>query len=40
MTIDKQKYEKYTPKKYDTSKMIDIKWQIDIKYVPNECKTN
>jgi hypothetical protein len=20
--------------------MIDIKWQIDIKYVPNECKTN
>ena len=26
-------------KKYDTPKNIGIKWQIDVKYVPKECKT-
>ena len=25
-------------KKYDTPKQIGEKWQIDVKYVPNECK--
>lgn len=29
---------KYTPKHYDTPKMLGKKWQIDVKYVPNECK--
>lgn len=29
---------KYIPKKYDTPKMIGIKWQIDVKFVPKECK--
>jgi len=34
---------KHTPKKkhnkkYDTPKNIGEKWQIDVKYVPNECK--
>lgn len=29
---------KYVPKKYYTPDMIGIKWQIDVKYVPNECK--
>ena len=28
---------KYVPKKYDTPKMIGIKWQMDVKYVPKEC---
>ncbi len=27
-------------KKYDTPTEIGIKWQIDVKYVPNECKCN
>lgn len=27
-------------KHYETSKQLGIKWQIDVKYVPNECKTN
>ena len=31
---------KYTPKKYDTPTELGKKWQIDVKYVPNECKTN
>ena len=29
---------KYTPKKYDTPSELGIKWQIDVKFVPNECK--
>ena len=29
---------KYTPKHYDTPKEVGIKWQIDVKYVPDECK--
>jgi len=29
---------KYKPKKYDTPKKIGKKWQIDVKYIPNECK--
>ena len=29
---------KYIPKKYDTPKQLGKKWQIDVKYVPNECK--
>lgn len=31
---------KYTPKKYNTPKMIGVKWQIDVKYVPDCCKSN
>ena len=30
---------KYTPKPYDTPTMIGIKWQIDVKFVPNACKS-
>lgn len=26
------------PKHYDTPKELGVKWQIDVKYVPNECK--
>lgn len=37
LSVDKQKHEKYIPKKYDTPKMIGIKWQMDVKYVPKEC---
>lgn len=29
---------KYIPKHYDTPKELGIKWQIDVKFVPNECK--
>ena len=29
---------KYTPKPYDTPKMIGEKWQIDVKFVPKICK--
>ena len=31
---------KYTPKKYDTPKNIGEKWQIDVKFVPKECKAD
>lgn len=27
-------------KKYDTPKKIGVKWQINVKFVPSECKTN
>ena len=37
LTVDKQKHEKYTPKKYETPSMIGIKWQMDVKYVPKDC---
>lgn len=30
----------YKSKKYNTPKELGKKWQIDVKYVPNECKTN
>ena len=30
---------KYVPKKYDTPTMFGIKWQIDVKYVPQECNS-
>ena len=30
---------KYVPKPYDTPKQLGIKWQIDVKFVPNECKS-
>lgn len=30
--------ERYKPKKYDTPAMLGIKWQLDVKYVPSECK--
>lgn len=29
---------KYKPKPYDTPTHLGIKWQIDVKFVPNECK--
>ena len=35
--VEKEKHEKYTPKKYDTPTDIGIKWQMDVKYVPIEC---
>lgn len=35
--VDKEKHEKYIPKKYDTPTDIGIKWQMDVKYVPKEC---
>ncbi len=35
--VEKEKHEKYTPKKYDTPTDIGIKWQMDVKYVPTEC---
>lgn len=31
---------KYKPKPYDTPTELGIKWQIDVKFVPNECKCN
>ena len=31
---------KYTPKKYATPKQLGKKWQIDVKFVPNECKSS
>jgi len=30
---------KYKPKKYDTPKELGKKWQIDVKFVPKECKS-
>lgn len=30
----------YSPKKYDTPKFLGLKWQIDVKYVPDTCKTS
>lgn len=35
--INKEKHEKYVPKKYDTPTDIGVKWQMDVKYVPTEC---
>lgn len=29
---------KYKPKHYDTPKELGIKWQVDVKYVPQQCK--
>ena len=31
---------KYIPKKYDTPKELGKKWQIDVKFVPKECKAD
>ena len=31
---------KYIPKRYNTPSMIGEKWQIDVKFVPKECKRN
>ena len=31
---------KYVPKKYNTPSTIGVKWQVDVKYVPNECKSD
>ena len=30
---------KYVPKKYDTPKMLGMKWQIDVKFVPVVCQS-
>ena len=38
--ININKTSKYIPKKYDTPKSIGLKWQIDVKYVPKECKSD
>lgn len=37
LIVNKEKHEKYVPKKYDTPLMIGIKWQMDVKYVPTNC---
>ena len=37
--LSKEKHTKYTPKPYDTPKMIGMKWQMDVKYVPKYCYT-
>jgi hypothetical protein len=29
----------YVPKPYDTPDQIGVKWQMDVKYVPNACYT-
>ena len=34
---NKEIHKKYTPKKYDTPKQLGIKWQMDVKFVPNNC---
>ena len=39
LSVDKQKHNKYTPKKYDTPTIIGIKWQMDVKVVPKQCYT-
>lgn len=31
---------KYTPKPYNTPKTLGEKWQIDVKFVPNSCKSS
>lgn len=38
--INKRTYTSYVPKKYDTPKNIGEKWQLDVKYVPKECKVD
>lgn len=35
--VNKEKKNKYIPKKYDTPTNIGIKWQMDVKYVPANC---
>lgn len=35
--VNKEKHEKYIPKKYDTPTDIGVKWQMDVKYVPTQC---
>lgn len=38
--INKKIYTSYVPKKYNTPKNIGEKWQLDVKYVPKECKVD
>lgn len=33
----KEKYKKSISKYYDTPKQLDIKWQIGVKFVPENC---
>lgn len=35
--VNKEKKDKYVPKKYDTPTQLGIKWQMDVKYVPTNC---
>lgn len=37
---DKKKHAKYKPKPYDTPTSIGEKFQLDVKFVPNECKSS
>ena len=37
--INTEYHKKYTPKKYDTPTIIEIKWQMDVKVVPKQCYT-
>ena len=34
---NKDKKKKYIPQKYDTPKLIGIKWQMDVKEIPKKC---
>ena len=35
--VNHEKHKKYVPKPYDTPKLLGIKWQLDVKFVPNYC---
>lgn len=35
--VNKEKHVKYVPKHYDTATELDIKWQMDVKYLPKQC---
>ena len=37
LNFNTETHKKYVPKKYDTPKLIGIKWQMDVKYVPKYC---
>ncbi len=36
---NKQRHVPYKPKHYDTPLKLGVKWQLDVKYVPFECKS-
>lgn len=37
--LPKRRYTPYKPKSYDTPERIGVKWQMDVKFVPFECRT-
>lgn len=38
-TVNTETHKKYVPKKYDTSELIGIKWQMDVKVISKQCYT-